>query len=224
MGILLDQFVTATKEWQQRVDQPYRESRQNGIVTHVLFFTGGGAFIEPLDRMDQSTLTPEQMQTLTVGEVEGYYSVEQMQSHLETMVERFRILEPFLIVALVRAVADELEWSANMYETGIAKNQSRIEELQAIANDPEEKAIYLQNLREAREELVSTGQVPPNSDVIDDEDIQRHIEMLRKFTQLSPEEKERRLRDVALWREVTQELMSPDNLERARKEMFDEIG
>lgn len=220
MGLLLDQFIEATHKWQDATEDAERKSNQNGIVLYVMFWTGGSRLMRPIGGMDERTLTVEQLKTISVGELRGHYTIDQMRDHLEKLDQRL-IQEPFMIVALVRAVEDEFEKMVSSYEAGIAHNQNEARELREIDADPERKAAYLQNLVESTDKLIAKGTLPPDTEPISEDTLKHFAEMHERYGQYSPKEKAHRQQLLDVWREVTQDLMSPNNLDRATKEWFD---
>lgn len=220
MGLLLEQFVTATKEWHRRIPQPERESRQSSVVFYAMLLSGGAAATKPLDWQDTRHLSWAEQKEKTTAELRGYYSPAQVETYLQDLFRKTQILETFFIPALVRAIEDEFARLVKGYEAGIAHNRGEIERLQAIESDPEQKAAYLRALETAHQELVAQGRLPVDAPSDGQEAIQKHIEMLEQFAQFSPEEKARREMALHLWQDVTCELLSPDNLEQARTEQF----
>lgn len=197
MGSLTDQFINAAHEWAERTS-----TAESTITDYVMFYTGGAWFQQPVGQVDLAGFPAERKRDVTVGEVIGHYTVEQMRGYLEKLVTRVHMHETFLIVALVRAIEDDFARACEDSADRIRAEQQQ--ELEEIAADPARREEHLRLMNEQRR----------RSEPFDEASLQNMMELLRRLS--SPEQERERRLALEVWREVTAPIVQPENLEQSQ--------
>src|SRR5690349_3562917 len=104
MGRLIDQFIGGQREWARITGHP-----EDALLMWPVVWTGAAWGLEPIERVDPASLPPSQRDTLTVGDVAGHHTLDQLRSYLDFLVERLHFDEEFLIPALISGIERELE-------------------------------------------------------------------------------------------------------------------
>jgi len=203
MGLLIDQFIESLEEWSKRTRTP-----NWGWASEVLLWTGGAWREKPVEAVDPKTVPEGRRKPLSVVEKYGHFTLEQVRTDLEGLVDLVHVQEDFLIVSLVHALERQLEGLSEEYAKGLRRRRQFAEHIESILGDPALLEFYLRQMNEQREE----GQDPATEATV--------ISMAERFRQWSVpslEEQRDRRTDLETWRTVTAPLLDPKNLRRFRR-------
>jgi hypothetical protein len=133
MGLLINRFCYTIHEWSRRTGQS-----EMTVLVRIMTDTGGVWHYQPTGKVEASHLSRGLQHSLTVDDLEGYYSVKQLKGWIETLVEKVGMREEFLVPAITRSVEDELADLAD--DRGVGNTRQRFRrELDATTAAP----VYL---------------------------------------------------------------------------------
>ena len=208
MGMLIDQFCEAVREWSRRTGEP-----EYGIPTfYVMAPTGGTKFRQAVGRVDPQTVAPERRGDLSLHELMGHYTLEQMREWLEELVHRRHMFEDFLIVALVRAIDDGFERMLEDYAKGIRRRRRAYELMEEDLADPERRVYWLKRQNES---------LPPGSEPITEADLRDIAQQMKEFSTPSLEEQRRARVQLDGWRELTAPILDSANIDEFHRRKLD---
>lgn len=188
---LISKFRDAAEEWGKRTGHG-----SDTIVFYGMVHTGGIYYFDSVGKADTTGMSKEQIDRMSIGELQGHHTLDQLVTHLETLVERQHFGEELLITGLIRLIDDEFEDLAENYARGLQANRERADKMREMAGDPEFVEAWEARLGERGE---------PGSGAA------RLLEMAafsEKMSLGSPKDLRDRVQSRDRWREVTAELMS----------------
>ena len=200
MALLIDQFCEAIEEYGRRTGET------SSPIHWTTWFTGGWRALKAIDRVDPATVPPERRRTLTVGEVTGRHTVDQVRDWLNTLVHKLGVDQGFLITALVRAIEDELEELSESYAKGLRNRRKHLAMMEKIAADPEELATVIEHMNAKR---------APGEEPFTEATLLSHIEHFRRWSTPSLEDQRRNRTALTVWREVTAPIIDRRNVRKA---------
>jgi hypothetical protein len=127
---LIDQLCKAIQDWEKYVQQ------QGEAPYFFMVWTGGVRYIRPEGAIDPSTLSAEERKKLTIGQIEGNYTVDQVKKWLEALVREVGVFEEFLVISLIKAFEEHLEKQAHDYAKKPRKARTEIDRINKLLNDP----------------------------------------------------------------------------------------
>jgi hypothetical protein len=210
MGRLIDQFVGALEEWARRTGTP-----GDAWAGTVLLWTGGSVRHKRVGAVDLTTIPKEQRASLTLGQVHGHLTVDQMHQDLRDLVGRVHMDEEFLVVSLIQAIERKMENLSEEYAKGLRKRREEAGRIEAILNDPAQLKAYLQQ---------STEDLNEGDEAASEATLIRAAEHFRRWSVSSLQEQRDRRVELDTWRAVSAPIVDPRNLRQFRKEEAERMG
>lgn len=210
MGLLIDQFLDAMREWSQRTGNP-----DNGWAAEILLWTGGVWRHEPVGAIDPETVPEERRPTLSYGEVHGHLTLDQVRADLQELVDHVRMDEEFVIVSLVHALERNMEVLSEDYAKGVRNIRAQVEGMEAVLNDPAQLEDWLRRSNE----LLGEGQEPATEG-----SLLAFVEHMRRLSVPSLQDQRERRVALDVWRSVSAPILEPRNLRRFRRELNAQWG
>ncbi len=132
MGVLIDAFCDAIKEW---ASESGREEKD--ATLYVMMYTGGWYYVDKvinrIDGINFESLSEKDRREII--QLVGHHTLQQMKSWLESLVTQTHISEKFLIHSLIKFLDDEFERDSENYGRGIAKRRELKKELE-LGDEP----------------------------------------------------------------------------------------
>src|SRR5439155_3782381 len=138
-GKLIDQFCEAAERW-ARVNG---DRSSNWIAADTLVLTGAGDRYPGIGAVDRADFTPAEQAKLTVGELRGTHTIDQMRDWLKKVTGPRGLDEEFLVLGLIGAFDRQFEELSEGYGAGIARNRARAEHLERVLADERLSAEWL---------------------------------------------------------------------------------
>ena len=208
MRALVKEFVEAAQAW--------AEASQVPLDTSVIFYAfsclGSGGH-KRVGRIDPSTLPPDDRVGLTLGQIHGHYTMDQLVERLEWLIQQEGMREDFLIVSIIRWIEYEFEHNAAMPTDDQMRNsQGILATYEALLSDP----VKLQQHLKEENARLKPGELPQT-----ERDIQRFVVQIRKMNESAVDRVPEYQRQLAVWRDITAPIVSR---ERLSNWLLDEAG
>lgn len=199
MRALVKEFVEAAQAW--------AEASQVPLDTSVIFYAfsclGSGGH-KRVGRIDPSTLPPDDRVGLTLGQIHGHYTMDQLVERLEWLIQQEHMREDFLIVSIIRWVENELEHYADGPTDEQTQNsQGVLATYEALLSNP----VKLQQHLKEENARLKPGELPQT-----ERDIQRFVVRIREMNESAVTRVPEFQRQLALWREITAPIVSRERL------------
>ncbi len=193
MGTLVDQLVDAIQTWSERTGEPPSH------VSDLVMYYAGGLYTYDSESDDEDT------------------KLNAMVDWLEHLVADEYFNEPFLVVALIRQLTDDMESRSEdtaKYRGRLADDAARLRE---IEDDAAERERFIQEMNERLRELNEAGEVEYTG-TFDESRLQALIASHdRLAVPTSLEDLRQRRIASEVWQEVTAPILNRDNLDSHRR-------
>jgi hypothetical protein len=197
-GRLIGQFVTASREWGLRTG----DFEHANVSFWGLYWTGGLAEFERVDAVNTTGLTKKQRSAMSMRQLEGRHTLEQLEEWLTYLVEQRYMYEPFLIKSLVVGIASELESVSENYGKGIERSRMTLKSAEERLASPEGQAEVFKNAPDAAGRAEAL------------------LEWLRKMATPSLRDMKKSRDALTAWQDLTSPIIEPDNLSADIKSSF----